>query len=54
MDLDPNRQRLIDDHKALRNSIKRALALGDEKEVDRLTRHLLWLNGYLKNNEKED
>ena len=52
--MEKNRQNLIEDKKALQDSIKRALAIGDEEEVDRLTRHLEWLNEYLKNNEKED
>lgn len=43
-----NRQSLIEDRKALRDAIKRALALEDAEEVERLTRHLNWLEKKLK------
>ncbi len=46
--MEKDRQNLIEDKKALQDSIKRALALGDEEEVDRLTKHLEWLEDYLK------
>lgn len=43
-----NRQRMIEDRKALQDAIKRALALNDEEEVNRLENHLKWLEEYLK------
>lgn len=54
--MEQDRQRLIEDRKALKAAIKarKALALKDDAETVRLERHLEWLNGYLKNNEKED
>ena len=49
--MEKNRQRLIEDKKALQDAIKRALAINDEDEVKRLTSHLNWLEDYLKENE---
>lgn len=46
--MEKDRQRLLEDRKALQDAIMRALALGDEKEVNRLTKHLEWLDNYLK------
>ncbi len=43
-----DRQRLIEDRKALQDAIKRALALNDDEEVKRLTKHLNWLENYLR------
>ena len=43
-----DRKRLIEDKKALQDAIKRALALDDEDEVNRLTKHLNWLDNYLR------
>ena len=48
-----DRNRLLEDRRALQDAIMRALALDDEEEVNRLTRHLEWLNNFLKNNEKK-
>lgn len=42
---------MIEDRKAVRDSIKRALAVGDKEEVARLTKHLEWLDEYLRENE---
>ena len=42
-----SRQNLIEDKKALQDAIKRALAISDEDEVNRLTKHLEWLENYL-------
>ncbi len=42
-----DRQRLIEDKKALQDAIKRAMALPDKEEVERLTEHLNCLNNYL-------
>ena len=47
-----NRQRMIEDRKALRDAIKRAMSLGDSEEVNRLTKHLEWLDNYLKEEPK--
>ena len=44
---------LLEDKKALQDSIKRALTANDDEEVKRLTKHLEWLNNYLKENENE-
>lgn len=49
---DAKRQRLIEDKKALQDAIKTALALDDTEEVNRLTRHLEWLENYLKEVKK--
>lgn len=49
--MEQNRQRLIEDKKALRDAIKRAITAGDEEEVNRLTSHLSWLEKYLKKGE---
>lgn len=49
-----DRQRLIEDRKALRDAIKRAMAVEDEEEIERLTKHLNWLDNYLKENRNED
>lgn len=49
---DAKRQRLIEDKKALQDAIKTALALGDTEEVNRLTKHLEWLENYLKEVKK--
>lgn len=38
-----NQKRMIEDRKAIQDAIKRALALSDEEEVKRLTKHLNWL-----------
>ena len=47
-----DRQRLLEDRKALQDAIKRALALSDDEEVKRLTRHLKWLDNYLKGEQE--
>ena len=39
---------LLEDKKALQDSIKRALTANDDEEVKRLTKHLEWLDKYLK------
>ena len=49
-----DRQRLTEDRKALRDAIKRAMSLGDELEVTRLTKHLNWLENYLKGEQNEN
>ena len=46
--MENDRQRLIEDKKALQDAIKRALANNDEEEVNKLERHLEWLEKYLK------
>lgn len=43
-----NHQRLIEDKKALQDAIKRALAISDTDEMNRLTKHLEWLEKLLK------
>ena len=45
--MEKDRQRLIEDKKALQDAIKRALTRDDEDEVERLTEHLNWLENYL-------
>ncbi len=45
--MEKDRQRLIEDKKALQDAIKRALAVNDTDEVNRLTKHLEWLENYL-------
>lgn len=52
--MEKDHQRLIEDRKALQDAIKRALALSDTEEVNRLTKHLNWLENYLKENKNED
>lgn len=42
---------MIEDRKAVQKAIKRAKGLGDTEEVNRLTKHLEWLDNYLKENE---
>lgn len=42
-----NHQNLIEDKNALQDAIKRALAINDKEEVERLTSHLMWLENYL-------
>ena len=49
--MEKNHQRLIEDKKALQDAIKTALAISDTDEVNRLTKHLEWLDKYLKENE---
>lgn len=51
--MEKDRKRLIEDRKAVRDAIKRALAISDTEEVNRLTKHLNWLDNYLKENENE-
>lgn len=51
--MEKTRQRLIEDRKALRDAIRRALAISDTEEVNRLTKHLNWLDNYLKENKNE-
>ncbi len=50
--MEKNRQRLIEDKKALEDAIRRATALGDEDEINRLMKHLEWLDNYLKEKRK--
>ncbi len=38
---------LIEDKKALQDAIKRALAINDKEEVERLTKHLKYIENYL-------
>lgn len=52
--MEKNRQRLLEDKKALEDAIRKAVVLGDDGEINRLTKHLEWLDNYLKNNEKEN
>ena len=52
--MERNRQNLIEDKKALQDAIKRALAVNDTDEVNRLTKHLEWLDKYLKENKNKD
>lgn len=47
-----DRQRLIEDRKAVQDAIKRALALDDEDEVKRLTSHLEWLDKEIRKGKK--
>lgn len=47
-----DRQRLIEDKKALQDAIRRAITANDEEEVNRLTKHLNWLDNYLKGEQK--
>lgn len=46
-----NRKRLIEDRKALQDAIMRAMAVNDKEEVNRLTKHLEWLDNYLRKGE---
>lgn len=48
-----DRQRLIEDRKALQDAIKRALALGDEEEINRLMKHLEWIDNCLRKGEQK-
>ena len=50
--MEKDRQRLIEDKKALEDAIRRAIVLGDEEEINRLTKHLEWLDNYLKEKRK--
>jgi len=43
---------MIEDRKAVRDAIKRALALGDKEEVNRLTPHLKWLDKEIRKGKK--
>ena len=43
-----DRKRLLEDRKALQDAIRTALAINDDAEVERLKRHLNWLEDYLK------
>lgn len=47
-----DRQRLIEDRKAVQDAIKRALVLDDKDEVNRLARHLNWLDEEIRKGEK--
>ena len=47
-----NRQRLVEDKKALQDAIKRAITANDQEEIDRLTKHLNWLEKYLQGEQK--
>lgn len=47
-----DRQRLIEDRKAVQDAIRRALALDDEEEVNRLTPHLNWLDKEIRKGKK--
>lgn len=47
-----DRKRLIEDKKALNDAIRRAVALEDEEEVNRLMKHLEWLENYIKEKQK--
>jgi len=51
--MEKDRQRLIEDRKALQDAIKRAMAIPDDEEVERLKKHLNWLDNYLKENKNE-
>ena len=42
--MEKSRKRMIEDRKAIRDAIKRALALSDKEEVNHLTPHLNWLD----------
>ena len=42
--MEKSRKRMIEDRKAVRDAIRRALALDDKEEVNRLTPHLNWLD----------
>ena len=50
--MEQDRQRLIEDRKALQDAIMTALAIPDDEEVNRLTKHLEWLENYLKGENK--
>lgn len=52
--MEKDRKRLIEDKNALEDAIRRAVVLGDEEEINRLTKHLEWLENYLKENKNED
>ena len=49
--MEKDRQRLIEDKKALEDAIRRAVVLGDDEEINRLTKHLEWLEKNLDNEE---
>ena len=49
--MEKDRQRLLEDKKALQDAIKRAVTANDQKEIDRLTKHLEWLDNYLRKGE---
>ena len=47
-----DQQRLNEDRKAVQDAIKRALALDDKDEVNRLASHLEWLNKEIRKGKK--
>ena len=49
--MEKSRQRMIEDKKTLRYAIKRAITANDDEEVKRLTKHLEWIENYLKQGE---
>ena len=51
--MEKDRQRLLEDKKAFEDAIRRAVVLGDGEEINRLTKHLEWLDNYLKENKNE-
>ena len=51
--MEQDRQRLIEDRKALQDAIRTALAIPDDEEVKRLTKHLAWLENYLRKGENK-
>ena len=44
---------LAEDKKALQDAIKKALAINDTDEVNRLTKHLEWLDKFIKEKRNE-
>ena len=48
-----DRKRLVEDKKALQDAIKRAMSAEDDEEVERLKKHLVWLENYLRKGERK-
>ena len=46
-----DRNRLLEDKKALQDAIRNALAINYDAEVERLKKHLVWLENYLGKGE---
>lgn len=52
--MEQDRQRLLEDRKALRDAIKNTLAINDDEEVKCLTKRLNCLEKYLKGDKNEN
>ncbi len=52
--MEEDRKRLLEDKKALKAAIKarKALALEDDAEINRLEKHLAWIENSIKEKQK--